>query len=217
MNYEYKGLYKSYDMTGKIKIGTGIVQVHDITQPMPDFMLQADVVFCDPPCSPGNLHSFYTKADKNCHPNTLSELNESILNYLIKLNPKICFIETFVSNNWLFGALLELFPNVKKIESTYYHRKENNCWITAAWRKDYDFDIKKWAALEGTDEQDVIRWICENVDYDCIADPCMGLGLVGWYANKCGKKFVGTELNPKRLAVLVDGITTGKYKHVGKI
>ena len=38
----------------------------------------------------------------------------------------------------------------------------------------------------------------------------MGQGLVGWYANQAGKRFVGTELNPKRLAVLVESIETNK-------
>lgn len=219
MNYEYKGLYKSYDMTGKIEIGTGIVQVHDITQPMPDFMLQADVVFCDPPCSIGNLRSFYTKTGLTAKEGAFKKLNEAIFNYLSVLRPKICFIETFKFNTDFIKKNLELmFSDTCEIKSTYYHNKKNACRIIAAWNYDeYDFDLTKWRELAGTDEQDVIRWICENVDYKCIADPCLGLGLVGWYANKCGKKFVGTELNPKRLAVLVDGITTGKYKHVGKI
>ena len=218
MDYEYKGLYKNYDMTGEIKIGTGIVKVHDITQPMPDFMFSADAVFCDPPCSRGNIRSFYTKAGKTADNNTLDDLNIAIFNYLAELKPKICFIETFKSNTDFFiSCLQELFPNVEKIQSTYYHRQENKCYITAAWREDFEFVLAKWKELEGLDEQDIIRWICENVDYECIADPCIGLGLVGWYAYKAGKKFVGTELNPKRLAVLVDGITTGKYKHVGKV
>lgn len=218
MNYEYKGLYKNYDMTGEIKIGTGIVKVHDITQPMPEFMFQADTVFCDPPCSRGNIRSFYTKAGKIADNNTLDDLNIAIFNYLAELKPKICFIETFKSNTDFFiSCLKELFPRTETIKSTYYHRQENKCYITAAWKEDFDFDITKWIKLAGTDEQEVIRWICQNKDFECISDPCMGLGLVGWYANKCGKKFVGTELNPKRLAVLVDGITTGKYKHVGKV
>jgi hypothetical protein len=34
----------------------------------------------------------------------------------------------------------------------------------------------------------------------------MGMGLVGKYAYLAGKSFVGTELNKKRLAVLVDFI-----------
>ncbi len=43
-----------------------------------------------------------------------------------------------------------------------------------------------------------------------IQMPRMGQGLVGWYANQAGKPFVGTELNSKRLAILVESIETNK-------
>ena len=35
-------------------------------------------------------------------------------------------------------------------------------------------------------------------------------GVVGYHANKIGRPFVGTELNPSRLAVLFERIKTGK-------
>ena len=41
-----------------------------------------------------------------------------------------------------------------------------------------------------------------------IGDLCMGRGLVGVNAYKNGKRFVGTELNHKRLAVLLERIVT---------
>jgi predicted RNA methylase len=40
--------------------------------------------------------------------------------------------------------------------------------------------------------------------FECVADLCMGRGLTGISAYKLGKKFVGTELNKRRLAVLID-------------
>lgn len=56
------------------------------------------------------------------------------------------------------------------------------------------------------DEEDIIEWICKNEDYACIGDLCMGLGLVGLNAYRNGRKFVGTELNHKRLSVLLDSL-----------
>ena len=56
------------------------------------------------------------------------------------------------------------------------------------------------------DETDIIKWICENVDYDCIGDLCMGRGTVGIWSNANGKSFVGTELNENRLAVMIHKI-----------
>ncbi len=38
----------------------------------------------------------------------------------------------------------------------------------------------------------------------------MGRGLVGRYAAKAGRKAVGTELNPKRLAVLLKAVGARK-------
>ena len=59
-----------------------------------------------------------------------------------------------------------------------------------------------------------IMWVCKNEEYDCMGDLCIGQGLVGVNAYKNGKRFVGTELNHKRLAVLLDRISSlgGSYK-----
>ena len=51
------------------------------------------------------------------------------------------------------------------------------------------------------DEEDAISYICENEDYTSIGDLCMGRGLVAINAYRNNKKFVGTELNYKRLSV----------------
>ena len=63
-DWKYGDYCQKYDMCGEIKIGTGVVKAHDIFESLPQFMKKADVVFSDPPCSRGNLTSFYTKAEK---------------------------------------------------------------------------------------------------------------------------------------------------------
>ena len=40
--------------------------------------------------------------------------------------------------------------------------------------------------------------------------PAWERGMVGYYSNAAGKPFVGTELNKKRLAVLMERKRTGK-------
>ena len=65
---------------------------------------------------------------------------------------------------------------------------------------------RRYKELEDRDEAEIIAWLCEHHAYDCIGDLCMGRGLVGKHAFLNGKRFVGIELNPKRLAVLVDFI-----------
>ena len=46
---------------------------------------------------------------------------------------------------------------------------------------------KRKQPLDYLDEEDIIKWICENENYDIIGDLCMGRGLVGWYAYQAGK------------------------------
>ena len=60
-NFNYRDFYLKYDMTGEIKIGTGIVKVHDIFDELPLFMKQADceiAAFCD-------VYQPYSKRDRS--------------------------------------------------------------------------------------------------------------------------------------------------------
>ena len=203
--FEYRGFYQKYDMTNEINIGTGIVKVHDIFDELPDFILKADCLFIDPPCNEGNLKSFYTKADLEKR-ETIFKFNKRLFELIDEINPKHLFIEVFKSNfDEIFVKLNERYgTDMTVFESYYYGKSSNKCWIFYASLEDISFDIPLM------DEEKVIEHICQNLDFDCIGDLCMGKGLVGFYANKYGKKFVGTELNKKRLACLIEHINQGK-------
>lgn len=204
--WEYGGTYKKYDMRGNIKAGTGIVKVHNIFDPLPSFMKQADCIFCDPPCSKGNLNSFYTKADRTDYQSSYVPFAERFFECLDEIKPGTVFVEVFAANHDYFMEQLKArFEYVKEYNTTYYHKESCKCWIIQASNVSnatYPFD--------GMDEQDVISYICEKVPFFCIGDLCMGRGLVGFYANQNGRFFVGTELNEKRLAVLLERIEKGK-------
>ncbi len=202
---EYRGYYKKYDMSGDIIIGTGMVKVHDIFDKIPEFMKRADCLFIDPPCSEGNLKSFYTKSDLQKR-NSINAFNERLFEYIDIINPKHIFIETFKSNNeTIFNRLNERYgTNVKEFPSYYYGKEKNKCFILYASLEECNIEIPYM------DEEKVIEYICKNVIFDCIGDICMGKGLVGFYANKYNKKFVGTELNKKRLACLIEHINRNK-------
>ncbi len=202
--FEYRGFYQKYDMTGEIEIGKGVVKVHDIFDALPEFMKQADCLFIDPPCNEGNLKSFYTKADLEKQ-FSIDAFNNRLFELIDEINPKSLFIETFKSNNEvMWHYLLDRGYVIKEFESYYYGASKNKCWILYASKKDNEFEIPFF------DEEKVIEYICKNLDFDCIGDLCMGKGLVGFYANKYNKKFVGTELNKKRLACLLEHINENK-------
>lgn len=203
--FEYRGFYEKHNMEGEIHIGNGMVKVHDIFDELPNFMLDADCLFIDPPCNEGNLKSFYTKADLEKR-NSISKFNNRLFELIDEINPKHVFIEVFKSNfDEIFSKLKERYGNnLTVFESYYYGKPANKCWVIYASLNDVSFKIPL------LDEEKIIEFICANLDFDCIGDLCMGKGLVGYYANKYNKRFVGTELNKKRLACLIEHINKGK-------
>lgn len=192
-------------MEGEIHIGKGIVKVHDIFDELPKFMLQADCLFVDPPCNEGNLKSFYTKADLEKR-NSIAKFNNRLFELIDEINPKHLFIEVFKSNfDEIFSKLNERYgTDMTVFESHYYGKSTNKCWIFYASTEDIAFEIPLM------DEEKAIEYISKNLNFKCIGDLCMGKGLVGFYANKHNKNFVGTELNKKRLACLIEHINQGK-------
>jgi len=186
-----------------------IVKVHDIFNPLPDFMKQADVIFTDPPWNLGNLNTFYMKAQKQERHNSFEGFYRRLFECIAIINPRACYVE--IGKMYLSEFIQEmkkLYRYVTFYNSNYYHKKENICYIVHGSNK------RKKLPLDYMDEEDAIEWVCENEEYDCIGDLCMGRGLVGVNAYKNGRKFVGTELNHKRLAVLLERIVNmgGTYK-----
>ena len=199
--WEYGELYKKYDMDGLIQVPFGILKVHDIFEPLPCFMKTADVVFCDPPCSLGNINTFYTKADRTDYQDSYEPFVRRFFECIDEIKPKILYVEVFKSNKDRFiEECAKRYKYGRLYKSCYYHNKKNECWIIQANNE----KIKE--PDDFLDEEDFIKWVCANIDYNVIGDLCMGQGLVGWYSCLNQKRFVGTEINKKRLAVLVDKV-----------
>ena len=100
-----------------------------------------------------------------------------------------------------------MFKKMHIVESWYYGNKNQKCNILFFSNEDFPEAVLNMPSM---DEEKVIEYICKNIEYSCIGDFCMGKGLVGFYSNKYGKPFVGTELNYKRLAVCCERVTSGK-------
>ena len=206
IKWNYHDLYKKYDMRGEIRVGRGVVKVHDIFDKTPEFMKSADVVFSDPPCSFGNLRSFYTKAEIEERANQYLAFQKRFFEVIDEIKPRLVFLEVFKANKDAFEAELGIrYKNIAVYDSMYYKNPKNKCWIIVASN-----DPLPEINLSGIDEELVIEKICNEIEFNCIADPCIGKGLVAFYASKAGKAFVGTELNEKRLAVCVERVTTGE-------
>ncbi|WP_286978813.1 hypothetical protein [Aminobacterium sp. UBA5514] len=178
-----------------------IVKVHDIFNPLPDFMKKSDVIFVDPPWNLGNLNCFYTKAEKEERQESFTLFYKRLFECIARIRPYSCYVE--VGKEYLSEFIQEmkhLYRYVTFYNSSYYHKKGNMCYVIRGSKK------RKKLPLDYIDEEDIISWVCENENYDYIGDLCIGRGLVAVGAYRNAKKFVGTELNHKRLSVLLERI-----------
>lgn len=179
-----------------------VVKVHDIFEPLPEFMKNADCIFTDLPYNLALLNGFYTKAERTDYKSNFECFYKRLFECIDEIHPDKLFLE--IGKEYLAELIMECKKRYKYVtfyNSSYYHKKDNKCYVIQASEK------RMKLPFDYMDEEDIIQYICENVDYKCIGDLCMGKGLVGWYSYINGKPFVGTELNKKRLAVLVDKIT----------
>ena len=204
-NWEYGGAYKDLDMSGEINLPHGsVVSVQDLTLGMPDYMKQADTLFIDPPWNTGNIRSFYTKADMEQPAFDFLGFADALWGRIDSIAPRTLFLEMGKEHLHRFVTEAERrWKHVTFYNSTYYHKRENKTYVIQATD---DWKTRRHKVLEDMDEEDIIAWVCANHPYEVIGDLCMGRGLVGRHAYAAGKRFVGTELNRKRLAVLVDHI-----------
>lgn len=204
MKFDYGKAYEDYPVDDYTFPDGSRLKVHNVFDQTPDFMKESDLLFVDPPWNKGNLRSFYTK-NEDILEDSYEDFYHRIFEVIREIDPKTAYIE--IGKEYLADFIIEmrkLFKYVTFYNSSYYHSGKNYCYVIRGSRK---FRAPK---LDGMDEEDIIRWICENEDYQVIADPCMGQGLVAFYSSKAGKRFVGTEMNPKRLAVARKRVEEGK-------
>lgn len=174
------------------------LMAHDILNGLPEFMKRADLVFTDGPWNQGNMHSFYTKAGQT-FATTYAVFQEALFSAVAEVRPRICFLE--IGKEFLGEYLLamkRLYRYVTVYNSTYYHKKDHICYIVQGAERRMNL------RLDGIDEEDAISAIAAQCEYETVGDFCMGRGLVALAAGRNHKKFVGTELNPKRLAVTLE-------------
>jgi len=174
-----------------------LVAVHNLFEPLPAWM-RADLVFVDPPWNLGNLNSFYTKAGRRDYLRDFGQFADVLFQRISEIGPQVAYIE--IGNQAVADwrrRLEVLFPCVQHWPVTYYRRHPTNLLRGSQrgpTREDYT----------GMDESACIKHLAQVERYTCIADPCMGRGLVGEAAFLAGRRFVGTELNKRRLACLLD-------------
>lgn len=203
-NWDYGEAYRQFPIdTGVAVFEDGSrLMTHSIFDPLPAFMLEADALFIDPPWTQGNMTSFYTKADMPPPPQKYKAFYTRLFECVREINPRVCYLE--IGKDHLADfiiAMREQFKAVTFYGSSYYHRAGNHCYVVRGSHRG------RHPKLDGIDEEDIIKWVCCNEEYSCIGDLCMGRGLVATNAYQAGRRFVGTELNHKRLSVCLERLT----------
>lgn len=210
--WDYGGAIERVDVRGEIALpNDSRVQVCDWTkEELPAFMKQADTLFVDPPWNQGNRNAFQTKADLPPASEDWASFVGILFGRIMQIKPKYLFLEVGKEHLPCFWMMAEKqFRYVTFYNSIYYKKQANKCYVIHATD---DAKRRRYKELEDMPQSLIVRWLCEHHEFQCIGDLCMGRGLVGREAYRVNKRFVGTELNPKRLAVLVEWIQKQEEK-----
>lgn len=181
--------------------GRSRVAVHNLFEPLPAFMLTADILFVDPPWNLGNVNTFYTKAGRSDYLVSFSAFEQALFQRVRDIAPHTCYLEVGrqAVDRWQ-RQLQSIYPVVQRWDVLYY-RKFPCHILRGTHRNSLALDYT------GMDEARVIAQAARIEDYAVLGDFCMGQGLVGLAAYAAGKPFVGAELNPRRLAVLLQKLS----------
>ncbi len=177
-----------------------LVMVYDLFDGVPDHMFEANMVYCDPPWNTGNINSFYTKAgiQKTRDFRAFADL---LFDAIKTINPKVCYLEIGKQNLQLFEDLLGRIYRYSQTWPVTYYRKNRSYLLRGC------HTYPTAGNYTNMDDMDTpAKAIRLEEDCTCVGDLCMGRGLTGIEAYKQSKRFVGTELNKRRLAVLIDKI-----------
>lgn len=183
------------------------LRAHDIFRPLPEFMREADLIFTDSPWNTGNMKSFYTKANEVPPEDRFEAFVARLFRCIFYIHPKTTYLE--IGKEYLADYIMEMrkiYKYVTFYNSSYYHRRSNHCYIVRG------SDKAARPKLDDIDEEDVISQVIAS-EGTVIGDLCMGRGLVAMAALSAGKRFVGTELNPKRLSVAVERLHDAGLKY----
>lgn len=204
--WNYGDAYKRHPIKDVHKFADGsIIKVHDIFDKLPDFMMDADMILSDPPWNITNLSTFYAKAEKEKKTQYFSTFYKRFFECISEIDPHSAYV--FIGKQYLADFITEMkriFRYVIFFNSFYYDDPKKLCYCVVGSKNG------KKKKLDNMSEGDIIDWVCENENYNIIGDLCIGRGYVGIQAQKNNKRFVGTELNNKRLSVLIEALEGDK-------
>lgn len=176
-----------------------------------DSVSNVSLVYADPPWSTGNAKTFRTKAGL-AHGNvTLQRLWGAICERVLPaLGTGDLVVEIGSTHRDDIAVLLGSYG--RQVTETWpiVYFKQTRCWLHRS-RFTSRVDTSSPAGL---DDELTPRWAIDNGTRltELVCDPCLGRGLTVMAADSAGRRFIGSELNPRRLAVAIDRLA--KRGHV---
>ncbi len=173
------------------------VAVADLRDPPPAFMRGADLIYCDPPWSQGNANSFVTKAGLASYVDGFAGFLDTLFARIAEVDPRACYVEMGRQHVADVVERMEAwFPCVETWEITYYRR--HPCHLVRGGQS------PATTIFTGLDDERTPAAAIHAENPAVVADLCTGRGLTLLAAHAHGARFVGTELNRRRLAVAID-------------
>jgi hypothetical protein len=180
--------------------GTGsVVAVSDIRNPLPKFMVGAEMVYSDPPWDLNNINAFLTKAGRADYVDRFPSFLDVFFNRLREIHPKVCYLEMGVKNAALVREHLKQdFASVQEWPILYY--RKHPCFLFRGGPTPVEMDFS------GLDDSETPFTAIISECPVSVADLCTGRGLTAVAAFKANVRFFGTEINRRRLAVALDRV-----------
>lgn len=175
--------------------------------------------YSDPPWDPGNARSFRTKAGVNTGPVDFNNLLFKVVEAA-----QLSKGEVYLEMGKRYAD--ELAKIVIGMRGQLVGR-----WGITYYKKHpmvlFQFDFHGSSVMttgsspEGMDDEDTPSWAISRGTKlgDMVADCCMGRGLTCRSAVTNGRRFIGTELHPRRLAVAIQWLSEQGFtpKKVGEL
>ena len=173
------------------------IAVCDLTKALPKFMYSADMIYCDPPWTLGNVNMFNTKGGRE-RMSDFEEFIDPFFRHIGNINPKTCYIQAGLKTREIFTEKLQQlqYPSIQYWFIKYY--KKFPCILIRGGQLPTTLDY------DGYDDTETPAIAIMNERPYVVGDLCAGRGLTGIAALEHGFRFVGTELIKRKLAVFIE-------------
>lgn len=167
----------------------------------------ASMVYVDPPWTQANVNSFRTKAEVGRAELTFSEFLRALMGVIAESGVSLAFIEMGrQEESALASTVTAAHARLLGRWPTVYYRRHPALLFAVAVPPVRIETLPPAPDPSGMDDDYTPAWAIEHFSEPSavIFDPCMGRGLTAITADQLGRRFIGCELHPRRLAVALD-------------